>query len=103
MGTRKNGSRKSSAAKARKLCVMALAVIIDEYAGFAYDLGYEPREISAYAQAVARLAETARSKKHLTELLFALEAEIAEQRVPLDKRGTELLKLVLRGTLPGAE
>jgi len=94
MKATKQHNKKVSVANARKLCIMALSVMIDEYTGFAYDSRYDQKEITAYAKAVTRLAETARSKKHLTELLFALEAEIADDWVPLDERGTELLRRV---------
>jgi hypothetical protein len=41
------------------------------------------------------LGQIASDEEHLTELLAALDNEMIEQRVPLKKRGTNLLKLAL--------
>jgi hypothetical protein len=95
MGRRKD----SNAAKARELCIKAMAVIIGEYTEIAQNLGYNRKEISAFAEAVARLGEKARNEKHLAELIEALDNEMVQQSVPLNKRGTQLLKRVLKASL----
>ena len=64
---------------------------------------YSRKEISAFAEAVARLGEKARNEKHLAELIEALDDEMAQQGVPLDKRGMQLLKRVLSGGVAGRQ
>lgn len=91
----KNSSKKSNAAEARELCIKVVAVIITEYTEVALSLGYDRKEISAFAEAAARLGQIARDEEHLTELLHALDYEMLEQRVPLNERGTNLLKRAL--------
>ena len=96
----KNRSKKSNAAKARELCIKVVAVIIREYTEIALNLDYDRKEISAFAEAAARLGQIARDGEHLAGLLDALDYEMIEQRVPLNKRGTNLLKLALSGPPP---
>ena len=96
----KNRSKKSNAAEARELCIKVVAVIIWEYTEIAHNLGYDRKEISAFAEAAARLGQIARDEEHLTELLAAFDYEMIEQRIPLKKRGTNLLKLALSGPPP---
>jgi hypothetical protein len=96
----KNRSKKSNAAKGLELCIKVVAVIIREYTEIARNLGYDWKEISAFAEAAARLGQIARDEEHLTELLDALDYEMIQELVPLDKRGTRFLKRVLRGSLP---
>jgi hypothetical protein len=103
MRKRKNGSKKSNAAKGLELCIKVVAVIIEDYTEIARVLGYDRKEIRAYAEAAARLGQIARSGKHLAELLYALDCELEDQRVPLDERGTGLLKRVSRGRLPDVD
>jgi hypothetical protein len=97
---RKKGSNKSNAAKGLELCIKVAAVIIGEYTFIAHNLRYSRKEISAFAEAAARLGQIARDEKHLAEFLDALDYEMIQELVPLDKRGTQLLKRVLRGSLP---
>lgn len=98
MGKRTN--KKSNAVKARELCIMAVAVMIEQYTIIAHNLRYDRKEILAFAQAVARLGESARNAKHLALLIEALDEQMMQQGVPLDKRGTQLLKRVVRASLP---
>jgi len=95
-----NRNKKSNAAKGLELCIKVVAVIIREYTEIAMNLGYDWKEISAFAEAAARLGQIARDEEHLTELLDALDDELAQQEVPLNKRGTNLLKRALSGSLP---
>ena len=85
------------------MCIKVVAVIIREYTEIALNLGYDRKEISAYAETAARLGQIAHDEKHLAELLDALDYKMVEQRVPLNKRGTRLLKRVLRGLLPDVD
>lgn len=101
MRVRKNGSRKSSTAKALELCIKVVAVIIEEYTLVANDLGYNRKEILAFAEAVARLGEKARSEKHLAELIDRLDDEMLQQRVPRDQWGTQLLNRVVKASSDG--
>lgn len=94
MARRNIRSNQSSSAKARDLCIKVVAFMIEEYTLVAKDLCYNRKEISAFAEAVARLGEKARSKKHLLELIDRLGDEMVQQGVPLDKWGTQLLKRV---------
>jgi hypothetical protein len=103
MGKGKNRSKKSNAAKGLELCIKVVAVIIREYTEIALNLGYDRKEISAFAEAATRLGQIARDEEHLAELLDALDYEMVEQKVPLNKRGTRLLKRVLRGLLPDVD
>lgn len=103
MKTRTKNSKKSNAPKARELCIKAVAVIIGEYTGIARNLDYNRKEISAFAEAVARLGEKARNEKHLAGLIDALDDEMVQQWVPLNKRGTQLLKRVVTGSLPDGD
>lgn len=98
MGKRTN--KKSDAVKARELCIMAVAVMVEEYTLIAHSLRYNRKEMSAFAEAVALLCERAGSQKHLAHLIEALDEQMAQQGVPLDKRGTQLRKRVLNGSLP---
>jgi hypothetical protein len=97
---RKNSTNKSNAAKGLELCIKVVAVILTEYTEIARNLGYSRKEILAFAKAAARLGQIARGEKHLAELLVALDYEMIHDLVPLEKRGTQLLKRVLRGSLP---
>ena len=103
MKTRKNRSKRSNAVKARDLCIMAVAVMIEQYTIIAHNLRYDRKEILAFAQAVARLGEKARSEKHLAELIEVLDEEMMQQGVPLDKRGTQLLKRVVKASSPDGD
>lgn len=100
MGNGKNRNKQFYRAKARGLCIKAVAVIIREYTMIAADLRYNRKEISSFAEAVALLGEKDRSEKRLAELIEVLDDEMAQQRVPLNKRGTQLLKRVRNGSLP---
>ena len=64
----KNRSKKSNAAKGLEVCSKVVAVIIREYTEIALDLGYDWKEISAFAEAAARLGQIARDKEHLTSI-----------------------------------
>jgi len=79
MGTRKNSGKKSNVVKARERYIMALAVMIEEYTLIAHSLSYSRKEIWAFAQAVARLGESARNAKHLAEFIETLDDEMAQQ------------------------
>lgn len=100
MKQHKNRTKKSNASKARELCIKAVAVMIEDYTEITRNLRYDRKEITAFAEGVARLSETARNQKHLAALIEGLDEQMAEQRVPLDERGTQLLKRVLKGDLP---
>jgi hypothetical protein len=93
--------KNSNLPKELQLCIKVAAVIIGEHTLIAHDLRYSQKEISAFAEAVTRLGQISPDEKHLAELLEALDYEMAQVApVPLDKRGTQLLKRVLRGSLP---
>jgi hypothetical protein len=49
------------------------------------------------------LSENARGRKHLAQSIEALDEEMAQQGVPLDKRGTQLLRRVLAGSEPDGD
>ena len=99
----KKRSKKSNAAKGLELSVKVAAVIIGEYTEIAHNLGYNRKEISAFAEAASRLGQIARNEKHLAELLDALDYQMVQERVHLDKRGTGLLKRVLKGGVPDVD
>ena len=82
----KNRSKKTNAAKPLELCIKVVAVMCREFSEIGLNLDYDQTEISAYAEALARLGESARDEEHLTELLYALDEELAQQGVPLNKR-----------------
>ena len=96
----KNRKKKFNASKARENCTKAVAVMIEDYTEIGLNLRYDPNEITAFAEGVARLSETARDQKHLAALIEGLDAQMVDERVPYDERGTQLLKRVLKGDLP---
>lgn len=100
MGNGKNRNKQFNRAKARELCIMAVAVMIEEYTLIAHSLCYNRKEISAFAEAVALLGEKARSQKHLAQLIETQNEQMTQQGLPLDKRGTQLRKRVRNGSLP---
>jgi len=88
-----NRNKKSSAAKELK-CIKVPAMLCSEYMWMAH---------ANYAEAAARLGQIAQDEKHLAELLDALDYEIGQRRVPLDERGSDLLKRFGRGPLPDVD
>ena len=103
MKKNKKHSKKSNSAKELELCIKVAAAIISEYTAVDRSLDYDRKEILAFAEAAARLGRVARNDEHLAELIVGLDFEMVQETVHLDKRGTGLLKRVLKGRVPDAD
>ena len=77
-----------------KLSIKVDAILCTEHMWMAH---------AAYADAAVRLRRIAQDDKHLAELLDVLDHEIVRIRLPLNQRGTGLLKRLGRGPLPDVE